>query len=703
MSGRSAPKEPAALAARTEVVVDSAFGIRLEDPYRWMEKAENPEFLDWMRSQGAFARHQLDAIPIRLGIETRSRELAFEIGCPYALQRRGAMLFYQRLDAGRSLSRLFVRSADGAERVLVDTEALGVPGKRHVSLDNYAASPDGGLVAYNLSSGGDEVTRVHVVNTATGAQIPDVIERIWSEFSVNWLPDASGFLYTQMAEEALGDPRVDPIQGMRVRLHKLGTSPPNDPVLLGSGSSSSMNVDPRELPMIDVPPNSPYAIAIASGARTNMRVYVARLGDLRPGATPWRRVAEYEDVIEAVAIADSSLYLLSSKDVPNRQILRTPLSNPNLAHAAVVVPHSERVLVNLVSAKDGLYIVGMDRGVDRLFRIQNGRGRAEEVPLPVEGSINSLVADLNHDGAIFSLEGWTEPREFYEWRPQSKHLADLGLCTPSSADFSGILVERVEVRSFDGAMVPLTILRQEDLKLDRSHPAVLRAYGGYGSSITATFGPSRLALLEHGAVLAYAHVRGGGEKGRDWYLAGKGPNKPNGIRDFIACAEYLQTKGYTSPSKLAAAGSSMGGVLVGSAIVQRPDLFGAGVIYSGVLNPVRYLHGPNGASHLAELGSPDTEEGLRALIAMDPTMAVRSERDYPPVLLTVGLNDNRVAPWHTGKFAARLLATRGTVPVLIRIDPEAGHGIGSTRDQVTDLMIDTNSFLLWHLGLGRPR
>lgn len=693
------PEGPPPL-ARVEMVVDSSFGVRVEDPYRWMEEPGSPELKDWLRVQAASTRRKLDAIPERPAFLRRTLELTADVARPYAFQRRGASLFYERLDPARPLPRLFVRSGKGRERLLVDPATLQNDDKG-AGIDIYTASPDGAFVAFNLASGGSEISRIHIMDTASGARRPDVIEHVWSEFAANWAPDGAGFFYTQMAPEVFQDSTLDPVQGMRVRFHKLGSPPADDPVWLGPGVSSAMPIDPREFPVIELPPGSSWAIATASGARSSLRIAVARIDEMDGKGTRWQRVADYDDDVQGYVFADSCLYLLSSKDASNRRILRLPLFHPVLGSATVAVPESRLVLTEVVAARDGLYVTALDRGAHVLYRLSYD-GKWEEVPLPVAGTIMAPLATLDQDGVFFSLMGWAFPHTYYHWDPVSHQLTDLKLCRRPKVDTSSIRVERAEVPSFDGTLVPLWILYKEGLKLDGRNPAILSAYGSYGMTTTPSFGLLRMAWLERGGVWTYAGVRGGGDNGQAWYLAGKGPNKPNGIRDFIACAEYLERKGYTGPAHLGVNGGSMGGVLVGPAIVQRPDLFRAAVLSAAILNPVRYLHGGNGANQSDELGSPETGDGLRSLLAMDATQSVRENGKYPAVMLSLGLNDNRVPLWHSGKFGARLLAAGS--PVFIRTDPELGHAGSTTRKQGDEWTADYYSFLWSHLsgGSGRP-
>ncbi|HEU4885205.1 MAG TPA: prolyl oligopeptidase family serine peptidase [Longimicrobium sp.] len=692
--------DTAAPAATARMVSDTVHGITLEDPYRWMEQPDNAEFTSWLQASGGYAQALLQSIPHRDELLQRVREVTLSTRSVGRAVYAGDGLFFLHSESGSPLPRLVVRTPDGGERVLFDPVAARGEGGPHLSIDHFMPSPDGRLVAVGVARGGGEVTRVHVMETATGAMRPDVIEGIWGELAISWLPDASGFLYTQMAQIA-GDPSADPLTGMRVRIHRLGTAPEDDPVLLGPGATPRMPIDPHEFPWIEIPRGSGWVLAYALGARAEVRLCVARVDELRGTDTPWCPVAEYDDQVEIAAVHGDDLYLLSTKDAPNRRVLHVPLAEPALAEARVVVPErEERVLTSIAAARDALYLVEMDRGNDRVSRMDYAGGAPREVVLPIEQCSVGVVAAADRDGVMLAAQGWTQPRTWYAFDPAGGGtLRDMGLGTLSPADFSAITVESVDVESHDGVRVPLTLLYARGLARDGSHPAILHGYGAYGYSVQPAFQTDLLPWLEHGGVFAVCHARGGGEKGRSWYLAGTGAHKRNAVADFIACAEYLAARGYTSAAHLGAWSSSMGGVLVGGAITERPDAFAAAVVEVGVLNPVRFLEGVNGANQISELGDPATEEGYRALAAMDPYHHVRPGVSYPAVMLQVGLNDGRVSAWHSGKFAARVqAATSSGRPVLIRIDDDAGHGIGSTREQRAQLQADTFGFLLWQLG-----
>lgn len=680
--------------ARTVNTVDDLFGVKVADPYRWMEGNDNPELAEWFRGQGAYTRAYLGRIPGHEGLLARVRELGLSYGYPSGVQLAGGRLFHMQLGAGEQLPKLMVREPDGRDRVLVDPVARGAEGS-HASVNSYSPSPDGALLAYDLSQGGSEVSTIHVLEVSTGKDLPDAIERVWGEFAASWLPDASGFFYTQMATPTAG---TDPMLNMQARLHRLGTPVAKDPLVLAGLHAPGMKFAPEEFPVVAVPSGSSWALAFASGARSEQRVAVAKLADLDltgKAATPWKMVAEYSDGIEDVAFHGERLYLLSHKGASGRRVLSVPAAHPDLASASVEIPEDTAApLVAISDARDALYIERMKNGLAQVLRLAWSEKQPATLALPFEGWVNELATDPLRDGVTFDLSGWTRPITYQTYDPTTQKLA-VAIESEYGADLSAVTAEEVDAVSADGTHVPLSILHRKGLALDGSHPAILYGYGGYGISQNPWFSPSVLAWLERGGVFAVAHVRGGGEKGEAWKVAGTGPNKMNGIHDFIACGEYLVANHYTMPAHLTAVGGSMGGVLVGRAITERPDLFAAAQIAVGITNPLRILAAENGANQKSELGDPETEAGFKAIFEMDPYQHVKPGTAYPAVLFTIGLNDRRVAPWMTAKMAARLqAATTSKKPVLVRFDADAGHGIGSTRDQTYAERADVWSFFL---------
>ena len=686
--------------ARTVDTVDKQFGLEVPDPYRWMEGTENEETKAWLSAQGELAAKQLATSPHRAELYKRIRELGLGVSAVYNVQVGGKRIFHNTLPANAQLAKLAVREADGTTRVLVDPETLSTP-EVHVSLNAYSASRDGERVAYVISKGGGERGEMHIMDVKTGKDLPDVIERIWGEGSASWLPDNKSFLYTQLAAP---QPGVDPMTGQVTKLHVLGTPVDQDPILLGRQTDATWKLAPEEWPGLWQPAGSTWLVASAGGAHSEMRVGVAKVSELdNSGAskTPWRSVADYADGITQAWPHGDRLYLVQFKDAPNRKIVSVPLAKPVLANARVELAEDPIAKLEwVIPAKDGMYVMRQVGGLMRLDRLAWRAGaKPEPIALPYEGWIPDADGDMERDGLVFQVEGWLRTGTYYAWNPTTKKLAPTGLGSTSTADVSQLVAEETEATSFDGTKVPLTIIRRKSDVAGTPHPTLLYAYGGYGAVERPGFSSSRVAWVERGGIYAIAHVRGGGEKGRKWQDDGSRDKKMNGVRDFIACAEFLISTGYTSTKKLAIHGVSMGGVLIGRALTERPDLFGVVQLAVGIVNPLRILEAENGANQKVELGDPAMEADYKSLVEMDPYTHVKLGTQYPAVVFTIGLNDHRVAPWMTAKMAARLQAsTTSKRPILVRVERDAGHGVGSTRDQGFAEKADVWSFFLDQMG-----
>jgi prolyl oligopeptidase len=481
----------------------------------------------------------------------------------------------------------------------------------------------------------------------------------------------------------------------------VGTDPETDLAVFGYDVSPSVKVEPPDISFVFTPPGSEYAIGlIRHGVQRDITVYVAPRESIGKPDAPWRKACDIDDQVTDFTMRGSDLYLLTHKDASRFKVIRISAANPDLSRAALVVPTSETVITDLSAASDALYVRLRDGAVSRLLRVPYQAGaKAERIALPVEGSIG-LNSHPRVPVAVFALTTWTRAPRIYAYDPKTKTTADTRLRpvgpfdTPKDVEF----VE-VKARSHDGTTVPLSIVHKRGLKLNGSHLALLDGYGAYGFSRDPGFNPVLLAWLERGAVYAVAHVRGGGEYGDDWHLGGKKLSKPNSWRDFIACAEYLIEQKYTQPEHLAGTGTSAGGILIGRAFTERPDLFGAALIVVGDSDTLRLELMDSGPANIPEFGTLKEPEGFTGLYEMSAYAHVQNGMKYPAVMLITGANDPRVAPWQAAKMAARLqAASTSGKPVLLRVDYEAGHGAGATTKQWQEQLADEWAFLLWQLG-----
>lgn len=662
-------QQPTPLPATREVdTVEHAFGLTMPDPYRWMEGEDNAEFRAWLSAQGAASRRHLDALPTLGGWRERLAAIAGASTRHGSHRQVGQRLFFLRAPAGRE-PMLMVREADGREHVIVDPAQD--PGS---SLSNYSISPDGSKVAVNIGHGGSEMGELVLFDVATGTRLRDTLRPVWSEFESSWLPDGSGFFYTRMRDVQPGD--NDPMQGTAAWVHRLGRPQASDRLIARAGAEDALHISPHDFPSTFAIPNSDWAILGIGGARASLRGCMAPRADVLAGQAQWRCLFDYDDNIQDMALVGSTLYLLSAKDAPNRRVLAVNLADPsaNLAAARVVIQErADAVLSDLTPARDGLYVKSMRHGLDHVERMDYGSTTLRPVTMPDEGSIALMEGDPRQDGALVSLEGWIVPTRVYRYDPSTDSLTDLALGTLGAPAMEGLIAEETEATSADGTRVPMSVLHPAQLPMDGSTPAIVFGYGGYGISMQPTYRPIMLEWTRAGNVMAICHVRGGGENGDAWRLAGSGANKQRGVEDFIACAQELAKRGYTRPGRTAGFAASMGGVLTGGAYTTAPGAWGAMMVQSGIFNPVRLLAARNGANQIAEMGDPRTAEGMTQLLAMDPYQRIRDGVRYPPLLLVTGAVDQRVAPWNSGKFGARVKSASPSTPVWFRTDDEFGH------------------------------
>jgi prolyl oligopeptidase len=692
----TAPKGtvPPAPVARVDVVKDTYFGETLSDPYRWMENSKDPDWLPYLKGQNDHTRAIIDALPGRTALFKRIEQLSGEAVATSRVQRAGGMTFIQQRPLGADNFKLFVRQGvSGAERVLVDPTAMS-SAKSHMSLDWWRASPDGKYVVYGLSKDGSEDSLLHVLSVADGKDLPETIPNTEGA-NPQWLDDASGFFYSQLTGAVATPERYLDAQA---RFHKLGTDPKNDPILMKRGLVAGLDYDKIQIPTIITSLGSRYAILQLADVRPEGRWFIAPLGDAIAGKAKWVSFAGFDDEVTDLELDGNDLYLLVNKGTPRGRIVKTSAANPSIANGTVVVPqHPTLVIESTSRARDGIYLRIMDGGISRLKRFGSG-GKLADIALPFDGTIGAVFAVPHEEGALLSFQGWLNPAGIWSV-DAGGHLADTGITPKPNIDVSAYETKRAFAAAKDGVKIPYTLIYRKGTKQDGTNPTWISAYGSYGiAAYTPTFAGRTLALVDAGAIVGYANVRGGGEYGREWHKAGQLAHKPNTWRDLIAvCEELIATK-YTSSKHLAIGGRSAGGITVGRALTERPDLFAAVIDGVGWSNPLRYVVEQDGYGEEPEWGAISDPAGYKALKMIDSYQSVKDGTPYPAVLLTTGVTDPRVAPFHLGKMTARLqAATTSGKPILLRVDYDAGHGIGSTRGQQDREAADTYAFLLWQL------
>ncbi len=683
-------------------VSETFFGEKVEDPYRFLEDTQNAEVLAWMKSQAAATTAILDKLPGRAALLARISEIEAATGGQTAsvLRVDSGRLFYLRRDAGDNQFRLVYRDApDGEDKLVVDPgTASQATGKSHALMD-FAPSPDGRFVVYALQVGGSEIGLLHGVELATGKPLFDPVDRI-RYASAHWLDDSSGFFYARLREGYEKLPRGQRFDDRALHFRRLADAE-NDRVVFSASRQPELKLPVYASGAIEPLPGSDRALLVVSlGVERNRLIYTAALADVIAGKADWQAIAGPDDKIVGLAVAPGGdLYLRSAADAPRYQVLRLAAGQTDLRRAETVVAAGDSVITSLAATRDALYLVRRDGATLSLWRrAWQGDAGLQPVALPVQGSVAISGSTLARDELTLSLGGWTQAAK--PWLASAGKLSALPLVDAGPFDRAqGLVVREVKVRSHDGVEVPMSILARQGLKLDGSHPAILYGYGAYGITENPGYNPRLLAWLERGGVFAIAHVRGGGAFGEPWHLAGKKVTKPNTWKDAIAAGEWLVAQGYTATGRLGLSGGSAGGILVGRAITERPDLFAAALPSVGSLDLLRIETRDNGPANIPEYGTVKIEAEYRGLKAMSTYEHIRPGTAYPAVMFLHGVNDIRVPVSQSLKTAARLAAaTDSGKPVLLRLDFDAGHGAGSSRLQSQQRSADQWAFLLWQFG-----
>lgn len=695
------PDKPPAAPVRP--VVNTYYGIKITDPYRYMENLKSPVVQKWMKEQADYTRAALDSIPGRkpLLADIEKYDNSEPASVNSVTRMEGPRYFYLKTLAGHNIAKLYMRDGlNGKERLLIDTDLFKGPNGAPPAINYYVPSPNGRYVAFGLSFGGSENATIYVLDLQAGKNLPIRIDR--ARFGgISWLPDSSGFFYNRMQKLGPGVPASQAELKSKDYLHILGQPLSKDIPVLGYGLSKNIPVRPIDMPFVTVEPGTDYAVGVFyHGVENRVTMYDAPLSAFGAGDIPWKKICDVDNDVTDFAIHGNNIYLLTHKDAPRYKLMKTSLSNPDLADAKTVVPEGKGVLSSPVASADAIYLQENEGSVYHIFRVPYG-GSFSSLALPVQGYATLYPSDPRLSGAVIYLTSWIKGPRVYVYQAASNKL-DLTDLQPSGPydNLSDLNSKELLAPSWDGTLVPLSVVYKKGLKLDGSNPTIIEAYGAYGITIFPTFNHMRLAALDRGAVFAVCHVRGGGVNGEAWYKAGYKLTKPNTWRDLISCAKYLIAKKYTSPSKIGIIGGSAGGITIGRAITERPDLFAAATAEVGVMNTVRAQNSANGIVNVPEFGSVDTQAGFEDLYTMDSYLHVRNGVAYPAVLLTTGMNDPRVAPWMPAKMAARLqAATSSGKPILLRVNYEGGHGFGATRKQDENLYADFLTFFFWQFGV----
>ena len=706
------PSVPPAVKA---IPVEEIFhGQRIVDRYRWLENGESAETQQFVREQLAYARRVLDSVSGRGEIQKRLTAL-LSIGSIGTPQVGGDFVFYTRREGKQNQPVLLVREGlRGQDRILVDPNQLSADGT--VALDWWYPANDGVYVAYGTSQSGSEISTLRVIETATGRVLPDRIERTRAA-SIAWKPDHSGLYYTRYPKP--GEvPAGQEVYHRRVYYHALGSAAEGDALIFAPAN-------PEDWPGVDLSEDGRWLLITVSQGWVKSELYLI---DLEQGA-PAMRISPEKNFIYGGHVFQGEIFILTNEDAPRYRVMKAGSRRPARENWREIIPQTDSVLQNIAVVGGKLIAQYEKVAISELKMFDLEGQHATAIVIPGIGSVTGLGGAWDQPHLFFGFQSFTVPPSVYQvelpsgfsavelrstgqqgaavpTRAEKKEAVDLRPVLWDKVEAPGIDPFRYEVQqvwysSNDGTRVPMFIFHKRNLALDGRNPTLLTGYGGFNISLTPTFAGDRFLWLDQGGVFAVANLRGGAELGEEWHRAGMLARKQNVFDDFIAAAEYLIAQGYTDREHLAIRGGSNGGLLMGAALTQRPDLFRAVVCQVPLLDMLRYQNFQIAKLWIPEYGSPEDPEQFKWLHAYSPYHHLRPGIHYPATLFMTGESDTRVDPMHAKKMAALLQAEAANEPeqpILLRIEPKTGHGMGKPITKLIDELTDVYAFLQWQVG-----
>ena len=692
------PPIPSPPATRRDDVVDEIHGHRVDDPYRWLEADHDPDVRSWVARHNARTRDVLDALPRRAELHDRLSSL-LRAGSSVACSVEGDRVFSLERWGHHDQAVLVVRSAlrPGIARSLIDPVVLA--GDPTAAIDWYHASPGGRLVAYGLSTNGDERSTLHVVDVESGRLLPDTIDDTRGA-SVAWAPDGSGFAYSRYphAGEVPDDERD---YWRRVFWHQLGTSPSRDAIVWDDLP------DKTAWPNVSLSADGRWLLVHVSIGWSRVDVHLI---DRSTGAHT--AMIEGIEAVSSFEIVGDEAVGITTLDADRGRIVSAPLSAAWHDNWCTIVPESDSVLEALVATSDSLVVLSSRSALSALDRYDHDGTGHHPIELAERGSLAGLSASHERDEAFFSFTSFARPPTLFRWRPgaepdqtdQTDQVHEWSRLGESDGQGDGpqgtYVVEQVRYPSTDGTEIPMFLIRATDTVPGPDTPCVLTGYGGFSVSMGPAYSAAVVAVCDDGGLYAVANLRGGSEEGEAWHRAGMREHKQQVFDDFIAAADWLVAQGHTSRDRLAIRGGSNGGLLMGAAITQRPDLCRAAQVAVPLLDMIRYHRFLIAQLWIPEYGDPERADEFEWLHAYSPYHRVVDGTCYPAVLLTTAEDDSRVAPLHARKMAARLLEATSCGdrhPILLREEAQAGHGQGKPVTSQADELADVLAFLWWQL------
>ncbi len=672
------PAAPPLPTTRREAVTETLHGVAVSDPYRWLEDQDAPETRAWIDAQNAYTQSFIGTLPARDAIARRLTEL-MKVDVVNAPTERNGRYFFSARHADQDLSVLHMkRGIEGEDQVLLDPHPMSPD--HTTSINAVAVSNDGKTLLYGVRLGGADEVEIHTFDVEKRADLADKLER--ARYSgVSLTPDARTVYYGILTKE-----------GPRVRVHQMGTDPKSDKEFFGEGYGREVGISPS------VSEDGRWLMIHVSygSSGDNGEIWMQDLeahGPLQP------LVKGVHARFSGLGLHGDTLFIETNLDAPNGRVMVADLRHPARENWKAVVPESD-VAIESVSAVGGKLFVEYLRNATSEVKICTAEGKAAgALKLPSLGSVGGIGGRWTSRDAFYRFASFVEPGVIYRYEVATGKQQEWSR-VKVPVDAAKFEVKQVWYESKDKTRIPMFLVHAKGLKLDGSHPTLLTGYGGFNLSRTPGFSAEAVLFAEHGGVYALPNLRGGGEFGEKWHRAGMLANKQNVFDDFIGAGEWLVKSGYTSPARLSIAGSSNGGLLVGAALTQRPELFRAVLCGFPLLDMVRYHNFLVARYWVSEYGSADDPAQFQYIYKYSPYHNVKEGTKYPAVMFVTGDSDTRVAPLHARKMAALLQAANGgDRPILLHYDTKAGHSAGRSITRVIGDLTDEYSFLFWQLGV----
>jgi prolyl oligopeptidase len=677
---------------------DTYWGVTYNDPYRWLEDMKDPEVNAWFKAQADLTNATMNTIPGRDELIAEWRKLD-KLQPPeiYSLIKVGGRLFYQKRMPGEKVSKVYFReNMDAPEQLLFDP--LTFQAGKTLSVQQISPSYDGKKLLIGYAENGAEVQTIRVMNADTKQFLSDEISA--TAGIVGWTFDNKAFMYMWIKSADNTDPtaRLNP----KTKLHTLGSDPKTDIDFFSNEAYPDLKMDSKVYPNVYLYKDSKdYVFAGEETVQSELKMYFAPFSQFNTGKIQWKNLCTQSDkLVRGFDIVGDKVFAITHNGAKKYQLISTDLKNPDWSKAKVIAPERTMTLESFSRCKDYLLLSYNDGINNHFYKYNLTTELTEEVKLPFSGSAYASCMDTKTNEYLVAITSWNKPFTEFIYNAETDKFSPspFNMVPVYPKEYKDLVVEEVEVRGHDGVMVPLSIIYKKGIKKDGSNVCFMSSYGAYGISRSPNFSTRLNSLAVKGVVIAVPHVRGGSEKGEDWYKAGYKTTKPNTWKDFISCAEYLIKKGFTKASKLGGTGTSAGGILITRAITERPDLFAAAICNVGCANALRLEFSSNGPVNIPEFGTVTDSVECKALYEMDGMQHVKKGVKYPAVMGVGGWTDPRVVVWQPGKFvAAAQHASISGKPVLMKVNYDNGH-FTEDREVTYANFADQYAFVMWQCG-----